>query len=233
MENKDYILRERRKIKELAREYEEQGYQVLVEPSRNDLPEFLENYQPDLILKKGNLNIVVEVKTSATIRNSEYLKELSSSVNSHENWKFELVLTNPRKKETLSSSKYQEFEIPEIEKRLKQLNEFRSNSFIEPYFLYAWSLLEATARIILKTEQPKIEIKLNPVSIIKQLFSYGIIGRLDYEWLNRMINTRNHLAHGHETQGIKIDSKDLDKMTRMIEDFLKEIKTVTSKTYKQ
>ncbi|RDK82774.1 hypothetical protein [Marinirhabdus gelatinilytica] len=224
MERTNNIPREQRKIKELAREYEEKGFQVFIEPERNLLPDFLKDYHPDLILKKGELNIVVEVKTSETIKNSQYLKELSAKINSLENWKFELVITNPRVKDNLINNKFQEFSLIEIENRLNKVSNSIDKNFLEPYFLYAWSLFEASSRAILKADQPKAERKLNPTANIKQLYSYGIIGRIDYEWLNKISQIRNHIVHGHSIQKSEIKEKDLNKLIRMTEDFIKEIK---------
>ena len=50
------------KVREVAAEYEAQGYKVLVEPSPAKLPEFLEGFHPDLIAQGPNESVVVEVK---------------------------------------------------------------------------------------------------------------------------------------------------------------------------
>ncbi|WP_179007829.1 hypothetical protein [Winogradskyella forsetii] len=232
MEKTNNIPREQRKIKELAREYEEKGFEVLIEPNRNLLPDFLRNYHPDLVLKKGDLNVVVEVKTSETIKNSEYLKELSAKINSIENWKFELVITNPRPNNSFRNKKYEEFTLSELENKIDKLSNSIDKDFLEPHFLYAWSLFEASSRAILKAEQPNIDRKLNPAVNIKQLYSYGIIGRLDYEWLNKISEIRNHIVHGHQIQNSPIKEKDLNKLMRITEDFIKEIKTFANNGYK-
>lgn len=232
MERTNNIQREQRRIKELAREYEEKGFQVFIEPKKDLLPEFLKDYQPDLILKKGEINIVVEVKTSETIKSSEYLKELSARINSLENWKFELVITNPRVKDNLRNNRYQEFSLLELENRLNKVSNSIDKNFLEPHFLYAWSLFEASSRAILKADQPKSERKLSPTANIKQLYSYGIIGRIDYEWLNKISHIRNHIVHGHSIQKSEIKEKDLNKLIRITEDFIKEIKTFANTVYK-
>jgi len=232
MEKTNNILREQRKIKELAREYEEKGFEVLIEPNNNHLPDFLKNYRPDIVLKKDDLNIVVEVKTSETIKNSEYLKELSAKINSNENWKFELVITNPRPKNNFNNKRFEEFSLPELENKIYKLSSSIDRDFIEPHFLYAWSLFEASSRAILKAEQPSLERKLNPTVNIKQLYSYGIIGRIDYEWLNKISKLRNHIVHGHQVKSSSIKIKDLDKLIRITEDFIKEIKTFANNGYK-
>lgn len=232
MEKTNNIPREQRKIKELAREYEEKGFEVLIGPNNNLLPDFLKNYRPDLVLKKDNLNIIVEVKTSETIKNSEYLKELSAKINSNENWKFELVITNPRPKNNFSNKRFQELSLSELENKIYKLSNSIDRDFIEPHFLYSWSLFEASSRAILKAEQPSLERKLTSTVNIKQLYSYGIIGRIDYEWLNKVSNLRNHIVHGHQVESNSIKIKDLNKLIRITKDFIKKTKAFANNDYK-
>ncbi|NJL83283.1 MAG: hypothetical protein HC890_10630 [Chloroflexaceae bacterium] len=49
----------------MARELSQNGYEVTIEPSSQDLPFALGNYQPDLIAFKGTQGgIILKVKTS-------------------------------------------------------------------------------------------------------------------------------------------------------------------------
>ncbi|MFL5267770.1 MAG: hypothetical protein ACJ8AH_14435 [Stellaceae bacterium] len=56
---------EREVIRQHADWYSQQGYQVSVEPSPRELPEFLRTLAPDLIARRDGENIVVEIKTSS------------------------------------------------------------------------------------------------------------------------------------------------------------------------
>jgi len=220
MENKDVIYRENRKIKKLVNEYRQKGYKVIVSPKKNLLPLSLNDYEPDLLLKKDKENIVIEVKTSESLRKSAYLKDLAEKLNSLENWKFELVLTNPRNKFIDEKSELEEYSIEELKQKLTQVKKTIDYEFPEPHLLYTWSLFEAAARTILKKEQPKVEVKLNTITIIKQLYSYGIINSAEYDWLNSLLELENKLSHGYKVKSIA--KKELEKLIKMIEEFIKK-----------
>ena len=90
--------RERRKIRDLARDYTQKGYEVWEAPFPKKLPKALLGHEPDLWLVKEGRNIWVEVKTSETIGQSPHLVQLAAILRELPDWQFELVLTNPRKK---------------------------------------------------------------------------------------------------------------------------------------
>ena len=64
-------IRERRKIREVAREYRRAGYEVLVEPSGPQVPAFLGDYRPDLIAVGDRESVVIEVKSTRGFDRSE------------------------------------------------------------------------------------------------------------------------------------------------------------------
>src|SRR5947209_20446919 len=61
----DLVTSEREAIKQYADWYSRQGYQVSIEPSPRELPEFLRTLAPDLIAHRDDENVVVEIKTSS------------------------------------------------------------------------------------------------------------------------------------------------------------------------
>ena len=73
----------RQQLQEIAAEYESRGYDVLVEPSPEELPEFLTGFHPDLVARGPNESVVVEVKegTKAISRNESPASGCFSGVN--------------------------------------------------------------------------------------------------------------------------------------------------------
>ena len=61
----DLVTSEREALRQYADWYSRQGYQVSVEPSPRELPEFLRTLAPDVIARRDGENIVVEIKTSS------------------------------------------------------------------------------------------------------------------------------------------------------------------------
>src|SRR5215813_7473808 len=58
---------ERQRARALAEEYRSRGYEVIEEPSPAQLPDFLSGYCPDLLVRKGDEAIVVEVKSRSSL----------------------------------------------------------------------------------------------------------------------------------------------------------------------
>jgi len=55
----DLVINEREAIRQYADRYAQQGYQVSVEPSSRELPEFLRTLAPDMIARRDGENIAV------------------------------------------------------------------------------------------------------------------------------------------------------------------------------
>ena len=57
---------EEQRAHDLAEEYRKKGYHVIEKPSPEQLPDFLSSYRPDLLARKGQTGVVVEVKSRAS-----------------------------------------------------------------------------------------------------------------------------------------------------------------------
>jgi len=60
--------RERQRLISVASEYERQGYEVKLQPSRTDLPAFLAGFEPDLIATGKGETVVVQVKKRTELK---------------------------------------------------------------------------------------------------------------------------------------------------------------------
>ncbi|MFM8293842.1 MAG: hypothetical protein ACKN9E_04755, partial [Microcystaceae cyanobacterium] len=88
---------ERERLLQLAEEYRDKGYEISFHPNPEDLPDFLRNYRPDMVVRRGEEAVIIEVKSRRTLSSSssQYLQNLAESVEQHPGWRFELVMTNP------------------------------------------------------------------------------------------------------------------------------------------
>lgn len=86
---------EARKIASLARQYENEGYEVVVQPSRSIIPGL--RYSPDLIVRRGDEMILIEVVSSKSSREKQTAIEFIAKYASEQKGvRFDLVVTNPR-----------------------------------------------------------------------------------------------------------------------------------------
>lgn len=199
-----YFKREQEKVKELANEYRLKGFEVIVDPSPNDLPLFLRNtnYKPDIIARSEYENLIIEVKSSKTISDAKNLQQISALVNNHEGWDFIFVLTNPKKPEESESQAYlnEKEDIILGFSKLKELI-YLNHQFHDIAFIYLWILIEAILRYGLYLSG--IEVKtIDLRSLIRNSQVIGIISKTDHNIFLNYIEKRNLIVHGSLKVGI-------------------------------
>jgi Holliday junction resolvase len=91
---------ERRRLLKLAREYRQKGYDVILNPTPEDLPSTLAKCPFDLIAAKEEKVIAAEVRSreNLTLNGFSDLRRMTDLIEQVPGWEFELVVTNPRKK---------------------------------------------------------------------------------------------------------------------------------------
>ena len=192
---------ERERLLKLAQEYRQKGYEVFFHPNPEELPDFLNNYRPDMIVRRGEENVVIEVKSRSSLNSSsnQYLGNLAQAVEKHPGWRFELVMTNPE--DTMYSPKAEaSLQEHEIESQL-QLARQLITQHPESAILYSWSLVEATLRLIAQKEELSLQ-RFDPLYLIKQLATEGVISKSEYQLLMDALPLRNSIAHGFKTTQI-------------------------------
>ncbi|MEA5620940.1 hypothetical protein VB711_24335 [Cronbergia sp. UHCC 0137] len=198
---------ERERLLEVAEKYRQKGYQVILSPNYEELPDFLREYRyrPDMIVRGGEDAAVIEVKSHRSIMSSSaQLQTLAQVVKDHPGWRLELVITNP--KEGLYYSKMEgSLQADEIKSKLQVARELTINN-PESAILYVWSLAEATLRFVAIHENLILKKLESPLYLLKQLAFEGILSQTDYQLLMNVFPLRNAIAHGFKTTPITQNS---------------------------
>jgi uncharacterized protein YutE (UPF0331/DUF86 family) len=188
--------RERTRLLEVANEYKAKGYEVFIEPTKNQRPDFLGNFQPDLIAISTVDKVVVEVKSKTSLKESGNLEALARLVEKHKDWRLELVLTNPREQNT-STEEWSLLPIEDLQLRITQANDLLENlQQPDSAMLLLWVAAEATLQYIAKRESVNLT-RQSPKLLIKELLSLGIINKQAYVTLTRAADFRNRIVHGY------------------------------------
>lgn len=97
---------ERKRLERIAEDYRIQGYDAKVQPHREDLPDFLDSFEPDLIVSGQGETIVVEVKTRRELNSVPFPEPLEAALQNRPGWRFELVINreDPELRQTLTAS---------------------------------------------------------------------------------------------------------------------------------
>ncbi len=194
-ENREKVKRER--LLKLAESYKGKGYEVILNPSAEDLPEFLNAYHPDMVVHRGNDNVAVEVKSRFSLTNSSsYLRDLAEVIEQHPDWRLELVVANSEKTAYLQKAE-ESLQVSEITSGLQFARQLAAQN-TESALLYAWSLAEATLRLVADKEGLPIK-RIDGLHLIGQLATEGVISSSVYRLLTDALSLRNAIAHGFKT----------------------------------
>ncbi len=197
---------EREQLLKIADKYRNQGYEVTFHPNSEDLPIFLKNYRPDMIVRRGEETVVVEVKSRSSLSTlpPHYLSDLAEVIEKHHSWRLDLVMDNSGDDNPYPPKSEGSLQRQEIESRLPIAKQIVGQN-LESSILYVWSLVEATLRLISEKEELNLK-KFDPLSLVKQLTYEGIISRSDYQLLMNALSLRNAVAHGFKTNELTLNS---------------------------
>ena len=202
------------KLQEIAAEYEARGYEVLVEPGPEQLPEFLAGFRPDLVAHGPNESVVVEVKVGTKTAAAERFRDLAETIQRQPGWRFFLVVIDPRSDE-IAPLTQELLHRKDIADRLGRAHALLKTGATDAAFLLMWVSVEALLRHIATHAGLPLE-RAPSSSLMKELFSLGILSRPELEVAQRAFSIRNALVHGFETGGLDETTRELAQLAQQL-----------------
>ncbi len=190
--------RERQRARAIADEYCRQGYEVIEEPSTEQLPGFLSSYHPDLLVRKGDEAKIVEVKSRSSLAKAPQIRDLAKLLHNRPNWSFELVFVGEESPFGDLEEDVRPFKNEDILQGIETAEKLVDSGFAEAALMSAWSTAEAAIRLLNEAEGITLE-RFDPPYILMQAATNGVISREDYHFLTKVMKRRNALAHGFKT----------------------------------
>jgi REase_AHJR-like len=182
-------------IQSKAQELLANGYKVSIEPLISSLPFELGGYSPDLIATKDNEGIILEIKTSPDRLSVDRFQDIAERVATHPGWRFLLVTLDDINEKILPASADELPSWAELNSRLIKLNKLIQDSFLEPAFLFLWSILEAALRKRAITQNIPIS-RFPTKKLLNHSFSSGEISISEFDLFTSYLEVRNRIAHG-------------------------------------
>ena len=211
----DLPVGERQRIERIAEEYRSKGYEVLIEPSGSDLPSFLGDDRPDLIARRGDERLVIELKPPSLRPELGKTRRLAERVQKEPGWKLVLIALSPAE-ELLPGEQLSLLDSPDVEQHLAGARWLLEAGQPEAALLLAWAAVEARLRWLAKQEEIPLPRPGTP-TLLRQLVSLGIIEREQYQALSDAFTARSGVAHGFKPQA------DIESTVRALLDLSKTL----------
>lgn len=169
-----------------ARALEEQGYDVIREPSPSLLPETLRTMRPDAIAIGRDPKLVVEV-AQETARDADRVAKLQQALRLAPEWKLHLVVGF-----TTAPPEVAMIDLTDISKTLDRASKLAAQES-QAALLMAWAALEALARTRMPNDFARPQ---SPGRIVERMAAEGIVTPSEAAFMRDMAARRNAYIHG-------------------------------------
>jgi hypothetical protein len=180
---------------QVARRYLEAGYDVIFQPKPPLIPFDLGGYRPDILARKGGLNLIIEVKSNFQAAASyERLRGVIEETRLHEGWRFVLVTERDVAEANFPDDSNQP-SWEEIEGGIRNADKLEFMSEHQAAYLLLWIAFEQTIRK-LSIEAGLPLDRLAPAIMIRQLYSEGVLSMAQFDAALSCFQIRNLVVHG-------------------------------------
>jgi len=192
--------RRKQRASAIAEEYRSRGYAVIEEPASEQLPDFLSNFHPDLLARKGDEATIIAVESRSSMAKDSHITDLARLLHPKPDWNFELIIVEDDTPfGSLDEARpFKKEEIQQSIETTEKLIESGFSGFNEAALMSAWSTSEATVRLLIEAEGLWLH-RFDSPSVLMQAVTNGVISREEYSFLTKAMKHRNALAHGFKT----------------------------------
>jgi len=182
-------------LERVAQGYRDEGYQVIVLPTGDQVPPFIAGFEPDLIAIRGTEGVVVEIKRNRIdLSGDHHSSRLADIVNARPGWRRDLVVLEPVttvEKAAQEAAEPSDEQLDEILKTAEELSE----KVYSPYAcVVAWGGIEAAMRRL--RGDAELYGRTTPTELMGTLYSNGFLSREQFERLRESYKIRSQVVHG-------------------------------------
>jgi hypothetical protein len=200
MSTSNRALREAR-ISELADEYASKGYEVFRDPGAHLFPFETFGYSPSLLARKGDENVMIQVRTALRPLNVERFADVVEGAKRHPGWRFPLITVDdveaavlPEEGELLPAWDQLQDQVVRNERLLRAKD-------AEGAFLGLWIALEGILRREARDAALPVE-RLPSAELIEHLHAHEVLGRERYDTLRALLPVRERAVHGFQADDL-------------------------------
>ena len=192
---------EQETLETIAQRYRDDGYSVVVHPVGDAVPAFAAGFQPDIIARKGNDGVIVEVKTNRIgLANDPAPTQLAAIVDSQPGWRLDLIVQERETSTERAAEDAAEPSDEELAKILTDAEELADNG-LSPYAcVVAWGGLEAAMRRV--RDEAELYGKATPIELMRTLYGNGFLSRDQFDKLRDSYKIRSQVVHGLIPTGV-------------------------------
>lgn len=188
-----------------------------MQPDVTERPDFIREYQPDIVARSPKGSVVIEVKNWLSAEDRDRLQGIAKRVESRPEWRF-IVVSPGEVRPGAPGPQLNDLQEPQIVRLLEQVAGLRAGDQLPAAVLVAWSALEAAMRRAAIANAIELR-RADTWEVMRELVSNGILERQRYREISEGLRVRSAIAHGFETP----NTVDLGQLLNLIETSTREL----------
>lgn len=171
------------------------------QPSENAVPFDPGGYRPDLIARKGDQGLVVEIKASAQKTSFDHLRSVVEEVKRHQGWQFVLITAQDLPTDPTEAGE-ERLSWEEVALRIERGQRLSQQGDYEAAYIVLWIAFELLLRFQARQISLPVD-RLAPAILIRQMYSQGELSMSQFDTALACQAVRNRLVHGFPTSDLK------------------------------
>ena len=185
------------RLAQVADRYRAQGYDVVVRPGPDDLPDFAKDFKVEIIAKRDDGCVLASAKKNQSdLEVDREVPKYAEIINKQSGWRFDIFVLEPESQPKPNRIEVAELTDDDIIRVLAEIDRMRQAGFVQQSFIAAWSILETAMRRRLHAEGEEAGWGSSPRTMLNELYSAGVLQSSDFRDLEGLFQARNVIIHG-------------------------------------
>jgi hypothetical protein len=189
------------RVPEIAEELASRGWQVIRDPDPSLCPFDTDGYRPSLLARRGDENVIVEVRTRGRLFSTSRFMDVAREVRRHAGWRFVRVTPEDVDVAVVPEGGDPVPSWEQLGERIARAERLYRAEEVERAFLSLWVALEG----MLRREAVETAIPVERLAtrvLLDQLYSYGDLGMEWFESARALLEVRDRVIHGFRTDDL-------------------------------
>lgn len=197
------------RLQQVAERYREQGYQVILNPTPDDLPSFAKDFKVEILASRPDGNVLASAKANTKeFESDKNLSRYAEIIQNHQGWRYDVFVLGPAASIPPTRDIADASEV-EIERTLAAADHLSQAGFVPQAVLTSWAAFESAMRHRLRSSGEKADWGASPRSMLNELVSSGILTQGEFRHLEELSRLRNIIVHGFSVPEISPDAASL------------------------
>ncbi len=185
------------RLNRAADRYQQQGYQVIIRPGRDDLPEFAKDFRVEILATRAGRGVLATAKSSPSEFEADpSLSGYAEAIEKQPDWRYDVFVLGPSPRMTPRPRDAKEASPDEVSRSLDEAGRILDAGFAAQAVVAAWAALESAMRHRLRSQGRETDWGTSPRTMLNELRSSGNLLLDDFRALEDHLELRNTIVHG-------------------------------------